>query len=187
MTYNAKNQLLELLQNLGCGSNCADFQSVHLSHNLYRSTVRITFPDGQIVHENVEKESRSEADLLVSQITLERVLKNYPEFLVNWEKINVEAQAGDALIKLSVYLSSQSKNSDDKSKQLQNLESDFNLAKVFDRGKAQSDPDLAIWGTNLSEKRKATLVEALLWRRFSQQVLTSNAPATLELLLKTLQ
>lgn len=187
MTYNAKNQILELLQNLGCNSNCADFQSIHLSHNLYRSIVIITFPDGQIVHENVEKESKSEADFLVAEIILERLRKNYRKFLVNWEKIKVEAQAGDALIKLSVYLSSQSKNSNDKSKQLQNLESDFNLAKVFDRRKAQSDPDLAIWGTNLSEKRKATLVEAMVWRRFSEQVLKSNAHTKLELLLKTLQ
>lgn len=186
MTHNAKNQLLELLQNLGC-HDCAYFKSIPLSHNLYRSTVVIKFPNGQIVHGNVEKESKSEADSLVVQITLERVLKNYPEFSVNWERINVEAQAGDALIKLSVYLSNQSKNSDEKSKQLQNLESDFNLAKVFDRWKAQNAPDLAIWGTNLSEKRKATLVEALLWQRFGQQVLTSNAPAKLELLLKTLQ
>ncbi|WP_009630146.1 hypothetical protein [Synechocystis sp. PCC 7509] len=183
---NAKNQLLELLQNLGC-NNCIDFKFICLSPNLYRSTIIIEFPNGQVICENVENESKSEANLLVAQHTFDRILSNYPEFLVNWDEINIEAQAGDALIKLSVYLSNQSKNSHDKSKQLQQLESDSNLAKIFDCWKAQSNPELAIWGTYLSEKRKATLVEALLWRRFSKQILTINAPMELEVLLGTLQ
>ncbi len=188
MINNAKNQLLELLKNLGCSENCANFQSIHTSFSgFYSSTVRVNFPNGYVVQGVSESKGKPAAEIAAAQIVLNLIVKNYPEFLVNWDEINVEAQAGDALIKLSVYLSSQSKNSHDKSKQLQHLESDSNLAKVFDRWKAQGDPDLAIWGINLSEKRKATLVEDLLWGRFSNQVLTIDASTKLQVLLSTLQ
>jgi hypothetical protein len=66
------------------------------------------------------------------------------------------------------------------------LESGPHLAEVFDQWKTQGDPDLAMWGTDLSEKRKATLVEAMLWRRFGIQVIAADATAQLQSLLKTL-
>jgi hypothetical protein len=43
---------------------------------------------------------------------------------------------------------------------------------------------LAIWGSNLGEKKKATLVEALLWRRYGSQIMTDDAPLQLQSLLK---
>lgn len=54
------------------------------------------------------------------------------------------------------------------------------------RWKAQNDPRLAVWGTNLSEHRKATLVEVLLWQEYGQQVIAANAPAQLADLLVAL-
>lgn len=188
MINNAKNQLLELLKNLGCSENCANFQSIHTSFSgFYSSTVRVNFPNGYVVQGVSESKGKPAAEIAAAQIVLNLIVKNYPEFLVNWDEIYVEAQAGDALIKLSIYLSTDLKSSDNKSKQLQSLESNFNLAKVFDHWKVQGDPELAIWGTNLSQERKATLVEALLWRRFNSQVLTIDASTKLQVLLSTLQ
>ena len=60
------------------------------------------------------------------------------------------------------------------------------ISKAFDRWKAHNDPRLAIWGTNLSEHRKATLVEVLLCQNYGQQIIVANAPAQLAALLKTL-
>ncbi|HEY9630077.1 MAG TPA: hypothetical protein V6C84_22515 [Coleofasciculaceae cyanobacterium] len=190
MSENAKNQLLELLKNLGCIENCADFQSASAStalSPLHQSTVVVRFPDGRTVEGTGQGRRKSEADIAAAQVALNTVRKDHPDLVIHWDALNVEAQAGDALIKLGVYLSADLKSADDKSKYLQSLESDFYLAKVFDQWKAQGDPDLAVWGTHLGEKRKATLVEALLWRRFGSQVITNQAPIQLQLLLRTLQ
>lgn len=188
MSKNAKNQLLELIQNLGCVEDCAVFQPTPtLLDTLHHSSVIVEFPDGRIVRAIGKAKRKADADIAAAQVALDKVHSNHPDLLVNWDELKVEAQAGDALIKLGIYLSADFKSADDKSKQLQTLESDLYLAKVFDQWKAQGDPDLAIWGTNLGEKRKATLVEAWLWRRFGMQVVTRNAPIQLQALLKTLQ
>jgi hypothetical protein len=70
---------------------------------------------------------------------------------------------------------------------LQSFESDSNLARVFDQWKSEGDPDLAMWGNNLGKDRKATLVEALLWRRFGMRVITDGALLQLQSILETLQ
>ncbi len=144
------------------------------------------FPDGCTVQGTGEGRRSSEADIAAAQVALEQLRNDNPDLLIDWEEINVEAQAGDALIKLSVYLSPSLSSVGEKSKRLQSLESDPHLAEVFDQWKTQGDPDLAMCGTNLGEKRKATLVEAMLWRRFGMQVIAADATAQLQSLLKTL-
>lgn len=172
MNENAKNELLELLKNLGCNEDCADFQSKPISPSSpHRSTLVVRFPDGRTVQGTGEGRRSSDADLAAAQVALDQLRHNYPDLVVNWDEINVEAQAGDALIKLGIYLAAALKNASDKSKQLQNLESDSHLAEVFDHWRSQDDPDLAMWGSNLGKKRKATLVEALLWQRFGMKFL----------------
>jgi hypothetical protein len=185
MSENAKNKLQELLNDLGCAGNCIDFQHTSVS-DFYRSTVMVKFPDGRTVQGNGEGQRKSDADIAAAKDALDRVDRIYPYLLVDWDELNIQAQAGDALIKLGVYLSPELKSTAAKSKGLQNVETNAHLAKVFDRWKAQNDPQLAIWGTNLNEHRKATLVEALLWQRYGQQVITANAPVQLEDLLNTL-
>jgi hypothetical protein len=106
--------------------------------------------------------------------------------VINWDELQVQAQAGDALIKLGIYLSTELKQSKDRSNQLQSLESDSHLATVFGRWKTQGDLDLVKWGDNLSQKRKATVVEALLWQKFGAQVMATDASSHLRSLLKTL-
>jgi hypothetical protein len=185
MSENAKNKLQKLLGNLGCLGNCIDFQSTPFA-DLHCSTVTVTFPDGRIVCGTGKGHRKPNADIAAAQDALDRVEQEYPDLLVDWIKLAVDAQAGDALIKLSVYLSAESKSAAENSIRLQNSEPNAHLAKVFDRWKAQNDPRLAIWGTNLSEHRKATLVEALLWHGYGQHVITANAPAQLADLLSTL-
>jgi hypothetical protein len=186
MSDNAKNKLQELLNDLGCAGNCIDFQHTSVS-DFYRSTVMVQFPDGRIVQGTGEGQRRANADIAAAQDALDRVEQEYPDLLVDWIKLFVDAQAGDALIKLSVYLSTESKSAAENSIRLKDSEPNTHLAKVFDRWKAQNDPRLAVWGTNLSKRRKATLVEALLWHGYGQQVIAANAPAQLADLLSTLQ
>jgi hypothetical protein len=187
MSGNIKNRLLELLNKLGCIEDCAKFQSTHISSSeCYRSTVIITFPDGRQFQESAERGQKSDAGIAAAQATFDRWHTDYPDLVINWDNLYLEAQAGDALIKLGVYLSVDLTSASEASKRLQNLEPDYHLAKVFDKWKAQNDPDLVIWGDFLSEKRKATLVEALLWRRFKMQVVTDDILMPLQSLLKTL-
>jgi len=185
MNGNAKNQLLELLKNLGYSEDCADFQPESVSPaSFHQSTVVVGFPDGRTVQGSGRGSRKSDADIAAAKDAIEQLSNNYPDLMVDWADITVQAQAGDALIKLGIYLSTSIKSASDKSLHLQRLESDPHLAKVFDYWKAQGDPDLAIWGANLGEKRKATLVEALLWKRFGTQVISTSAFERLQALIK---
>jgi hypothetical protein len=185
MSENAKNKLQELLDDLGCAGNCIDFRSIPLS-NSHISTVVVTFPDGRTVQGTGEGQRKSDADIAAAQDALDRVEQEYPDLLVDWIKLAVDAQAGDALIKLSVYLSAESKSAAENSIRLKDSESNAHLAKVFDRWKADNDPRIAVWGTKLDTHRKATLVEALLWQCYGHQVITADAPIKLATLLSKL-
>lgn len=187
MSANAKSQLFELVKDLGCHEDCVDFQSKLVpSSGLYHSTVGVEFPDGRTVQGSGESLRKSDAEIAAAKEAIEQLSKKYPELLVDWADIKVQAQAGDALIKLGIYLSATIKSAGDKSLELQSLESDSHLVRVFDYWKAQGDPDLAMWGSKLSEKRKATLVEALLWQRFGAHVLSPDASERLQTLIEML-
>jgi hypothetical protein len=69
---------------------------------------------------------------------------------------------------------------------LQQFEADSHLAQIFDHWKAKDDPDLAIWGIELGEKRKATVVEALLWRRFGAKVIAADVATQFQAILRSL-
>ena len=131
MSENAKNKLQELLNELGCSGNCIDFRSIPLS-DPHTSTVVVTFPDGRIVWGIGEGHRRSDADIAAAQDALDLVKKLYPYLLVDWDKLGVEAQSGDVLIKLGVYLSVESKSAEDNSNRLKKIENNARLAKVFD-------------------------------------------------------
>lgn len=186
MSKNAKNKLQELLNDLGCTVNCINFQHTSVA-DLYRSTVMVSFPDCRTVQGTGEGQRKSDADIAAAQDALDRVAQIYPYLLVDWKKISIAAQAGDALIKLGVYLCAESISAADNSNRLQVSETDAHLARVFDRWKAHNDPDLSIWGNDLGEQRKATVIEALLWRRYGQNIIAANAPTQLASLLRTLR
>lgn len=137
----------------------ADFQSESMSPSgFHQSLVVVSFPDGRTVEGSGGGLRKSDADIAAAKDAIEKLSNNYPDLIIDWADINVQAQAGDSLIKLGVYLSTSIKSASDKSLHLQSLESDAHLAKVFDYWKAQSDPGLAVWGANLGEKRKAALI-----------------------------
>jgi len=186
MIKNAKNQLLEVLQNLGCTEDCATFSESNCSSSARRRTVTVIFPDGREVSATGEGYRNSDADIAAAQFALDQLRSEHSDLLVDWDEIFSQAQAGDALIKLSVYLAAGLTNASDRSQLLQRMESDLHLARLFDLWRSQGDPDLAIWGPKLGEKRKATLVESLLWQRFGERVLTPNAATQFEPMLKTL-
>lgn len=186
-TDNAKNQLLELLKNLGCPESCATFSSEPLSPlGLHRSTVTVTFSDGRQVCGTGSAQRITHAEVAAAQAALDVLNAHHLDLIVNWDEIRVEAQAGDALIKLAAYRSRDTTKASEKSQLLQQWESDAHLVEVFDLWKSQGNPDLAIWGNNLGQKHKATLVEALLWRRFGAQVLAVDADLHLQSLLEVI-
>jgi len=186
MNGNAKNLLLDLLKNIGCSEDCATFQSKISPSGLHQSTVVVSFPDGRKVQGTGEGGRKSDADISASQAAVDQLFYEHLDLVADWDEIKVKAQAGDALIKLGIYLSADIKSTSDKSKQLQRLESNLHLAQVFDQWKAQGDPDLAMWGANLGEERKATLVEALIWQRFEMKVITPDASEQLRPLIEIL-
>jgi hypothetical protein len=115
MSKNAKNQLFELLQDLGCNESCADFKCESISPNgPHRSTVVIIFPDGRKVCGTGVGKRSSEADIAAAQVALDLLRSNHPYLEVDWEEICSEAQAGDALIKLGVYMKPELKNASTK-------------------------------------------------------------------------
>lgn len=185
--HNAKNQILELLKNLGCSENAAKFHHQPLAvAGPHRSTLTVCFPDSRVVQRQAVASRVTDADIQAAQAVLDEVEIKHPDLLVDWNTIGIEAQAGDALIKLGVYLSAELETVGKKSQHLQQFEADSHLARIFDRWKAEDDPDLAIWGTELGEKRKATVVEALLWRRFGAKVIATDAATQLQAIVRSL-
>jgi len=182
---NPKNHLIELLQNLGCPRSSAIFKLEPPSPSgFHRSTLTVTFPDGRQVQGTGKGQRVTHAEIAAAQAVLNVLHTHHPDLIVDQDEIDVEAQAGDALIKLAAYLSSDTTIASEKSLLLQQWESDAHLERMFDFWKSQGDPDLAIWGDNLGQKRKATLVEALLWKRFGNQVLAADADIHLQSLLE---
>lgn len=184
---NATSQLYELLQNLGCDNSSADFKTKSESlSGSHCSSLVVTFPDGRKVYGTGVGKTIAEANIAASKDALDQLQRNHSDLLVNWDLINIEAQAGDALIKLSAYCSVSLSSAGEKSKFLQDYESDAHLEKVFDLWKSKGDPDISIWGDKLGRKKKATLVESLLWKRFGRQIISIDADKPLESLLETL-
>jgi len=187
MSFNAKNQLLELLQSLGSFAEEAVFSKMEAAPSGgYRSKVVVTFPDGREMKGIGDGKDRTDADIAAAQQVLNIIRTDHPDLMIDWDELKEEAQAGDTLIKLGVYTALNLSDAATKSLLLQELESDSHLARVFDRLQVENDPDLAIFGSNLGEKRKSTFIEALLWKRYREKVLQPGARKALHELLDLL-
>lgn len=172
MSANAKNDLFELLQHLGCWESMARFSSsYHQASGGFSATVQVDFPDGRRVEGWGMASKKTQSEINAAQDALDTLVLHHPDLKINWDEVFVEAQAGDALIKLGVYLDARLPTAAEKSYLLQRLETDAHLVRIFDQLQADGDPDVAIFGENLGEKRKATWVEALIWRRYGKQML----------------
>lgn len=178
---NPRNNLDNFLRGLGVAVESARSVSVErVGEQTFVATVVVRMPDDE-VHQFVGEctVGKGATTMDACQKALTHLEAASAAVSADWAKLALEAQAGDALIKLSAYLDAGTDSAADASAQLQRIEADAHLAQLYDRWRADGDEFLGEWGENLSEKRKATLVEALLWRRFGHQVLRENAAEVL--------
>ena len=184
---NARNELDKLLKNLGCNEtdNENDYTTEEITpQGYFQSTLEVRFPDGRVVRGHGEGQGKANARIAAAQDVIDKLRCSYEYLEVNWDEINVEAQAGDALIKLGIYLSEDLTKSSDKSMRLQQLEPDDHLVEVFDHWKENADSDLAKWGDGLGQKKKSTVIESLLWQRYGKKIIDANAIKLLQSLLR---
>jgi len=181
----AKSQLFKLLQGIGhTGEDITDYQSQPNAKG-HSCSLTVTFPNGLEINACGIGSKKKQAEIEASQDVINQLHKKYPELIVDWDKIYIDAQAGDVLIKLGVYLSGNLKVSEN-SLDLQRNETNKHLSKVFDQWQIDKDPDVTAWGNHINEHKKASWVEALLWRRYKEKIITSDAPERLKLLIKAI-
>lgn len=183
--HNAKNKLKELLESIGHQDNkITEYHTESL--NPARSTLIVTFPHGLILQGNGQANKLNNAEFIAAQKVLDQLHEDHSQLVVDWGKLMVEAQRGDALIKLGIYLSENFTKPSDKSLELQKTETNQRLAQVYDQWIADKDPDLTGWGTHMEVHKKASVVEALLWRKFNDKVVAKGANEHLKTLLKSI-
>lgn len=176
---NAKNQLLEFLAGRGMPASYARFSSTQAGAGAWTSTVVITLPGREPVTGIGTSYRKSQADITAAKDALPTLKLAEAAAALDWAHIYAEAQAGDALLKLAGYLASGLASPEERSLWLQGHESDASLAQVFDQWFDEGAPELVPYGRGLGEKNKATLVEAVIWRRYGARVL---GPAAAEAL-----
>jgi len=172
---NAKNQIKELLDGLGLPQGCAVYSSTQAGAGAWTSTVALTLPEREPITGVGTASRKSQADIAAAADALAKLTTEQATEAVDWAPIYAEAQAGDALLKLTGYLATGLAAPEDRSRWLQVHESDEALAQVFDRWFDEGVPELAVYGRGLGEKNKATLVEAIIWRRYGARVLGPEA------------
>jgi hypothetical protein len=132
---NARNELDKLLKDLGCNetNNENDYITEEITpQGYFQSTLEVRFPDGRVLRGYGEGQGKPNARIMAAQDVIDKLRCSYKDLEVNWVEIKVEAQAGDALIKLGIYLSEDLPTTRDKSDRLQQLEPDDHLVEVFD-------------------------------------------------------
>jgi len=174
---NAKNRLQELIQARGWTVTWDDVltrEQLGLSGG-WRATLEVVLPSGVRLLGTGDGNSKSEADVAAIAAALD-------DFDVGEEEAGVfaDAQGGDALIKLAAYVVKADLSPEGRSQWLQAHEADAYLARVFDQLWEAGDADVRGFGRRRGEKFKASVVEALIWRRFRQKVLSETARASLE-------
>ena len=176
MSTNAKNRLLELYQANGWHLDWTGMfkrEATGLSGG-WKSTIDHTMPDGRRLVGTGEANRASQADIGAVAAAL-CDLDTYDDE----PEVMADAQPGDALIKLAAYLTMADASPEERSDWLQKNETDPRLAALFDRLWDVGDPDVRKYGRGRGEKYKASVVEALIWRRFRDQVLAPGAESAL--------
>lgn len=173
---NAKNQIQELLAKKGLPLSAAVYTSTQdFIGGPWTSTVVLTLPGQPPITGTGKAMRKTQADVAAAEDALAKLKTEPSPTDHDWAQIQADAQAGDALLKLATYLAHDLASPEARSLWLQEYESDAALARVFDIWFEAGDPDLAAYGAGLGEKNKATLVEALVWRRYGKRVLAHEA------------
>lgn len=174
---NPRNALDERLRSIGVRTE--DHRTVTWAatgHQQFQATVQVTLPTGeQVSATGPPSAGKGPTASAACRALLDQLAASHPHYFADWEQQRLDAQRGDALIKLAAYLAPTPETAAETSRWLQRSEADQWLAALFDRWRAAGDPDLLHWGTHLSTKRKATLVEAIIWRRFGARILAPDA------------
>lgn len=173
---NAKNQIQELLAGKGLPLSSAVYTSTpDVDGGRWTSTVVLTLPGQPPIVGTGAAQRKTQADVAAAADALAKLETEPSPTGHDWGQIHTDAQRGDALLKLAGYLAEDLASPEERSLWLQSHESDAALARLFDRWFEAGDPDLAVYGAGLGEKNKATLVEALVWRRYGKRVLAHGA------------
>jgi hypothetical protein len=81
---NAKNQLLNLLKDLGCSENCAEFhtsETASITPNSWNSTVIVNFPDGRVAKGMRHGKRKIDAEIMAAQSAIARI---HDEYQILW-------------------------------------------------------------------------------------------------------
>ncbi len=177
---NPRNKLAELLKALGwpedaIGSNGAVGGGPPHEAEVYFSLAEL----GIEWTARAEARRLKQAELAAFAVLLDRLGRERPELLaVDWDAVRSEAQAGDALLKLAFYAEPGGHPPWERSGKLNEAESDRALSEQFERLRQEVDW-LRIFGPELGTKKRATLTEAVIWRRHGADVLDRGARGVL--------
>ncbi|TNE90339.1 MAG: hypothetical protein EP330_08460 [Deltaproteobacteria bacterium] len=162
---NAKNQVQELLQRRGFPVNWGAMLTTRpFPGGGFVSRLRHELPTGEVLEGEARAPRATAATIAACEDALSRSSLGLDAGL------QADAQAGDALIKLTAY-ALLGEGPSERSRWLQRHESDAHLATVFERWWHAEDAEVRQYGLALGKKARATIVEALIWRRFGPQLL----------------
>lgn len=180
MSQNAKNRLYEFIRELGYPDDCLTFRSWATEAG-FAAQVQVNLGGGYHFQGEGSDSRRTAAEIAAAAAVLPELMAQ-PALAIDWEAVFMEAQAGDALIKLAAYLDPQLDSAAQKSHWLQRVESDAYLVARFDQWQAEGHPAVAVFGPHLGQKRKATWMEAQVWRTFGAFVRSPAAGPALKAL-----
>ncbi|MEZ4888593.1 MAG: hypothetical protein R3E32_27965 [Chitinophagales bacterium] len=172
--YNAKNQLHELVKELGYFEDCVSFKTIVRQGEFY-SEATFWVKDGRKITEIGVGHKKTASEINASENLLSIIFDEHKDLIIDWEEVKIEAQAGDGLIKLCAYLNEAHATAEAKSIWLQQMESDKNMVEIFDQLQSENHPSVALFGDNLGAKRKATWIEALISKKFAQSIIAPSA------------
>ncbi len=179
---NAKNRLKELLEDRGLRlEEAATFHNEGDGFGGWTSRVTVDLPTGEVLTGGGSGRRASFAQVLAC----DELLVRHPDFGSLREADKRDALAGDLIIKLATYLEDPARDPSATSVRLGRVESNNNLAVVYDTWAAAGDEATKPYGLYLGEERKAMIVEATLWRRFGSRILAPHAAVTLAEVMET--
>lgn len=176
VTQNAKNRLQELFDAKGWPRPTFQQKQIGLQ---WTSTINVALPDGRTLYGTAAASRKTQADVAAAEAALASLAPDpEPE-----EDLWVDAQRGDALVKLAAYLAPHLRSTEAKSAWLQEHESDEFFSRTLERWADAGDAEAAEHLGQRGEKYRSTVAEAFIWRRFNKRVLAPGArPALLELM-----
>ncbi len=169
-----KSVLLEMFQERGWDLRWPELVAFEPSVGGWRAVVDYQLRDGR----RLSGEGKGSRKGVAEEQAFRQALEGLPP-LPSDPDLELDAERGDLLIKLAVRWELASGTGEERSRWLQEHETDARLAALFDAWKLDGDEELRMLGDERGQKYKATVVEALIWRRFGERVLAASAEQAL--------